>query len=268
MSRFALALGSLAITTLLSAPALADCAPGTGVCASVGIPGVQGQISVGIPPFVMPFPQATPAAPPPNYQAPDPGYEPAPYRVRRARRPNWGASKLGLDLRIMGAGGFAKGRAANAYGLGGAGIGLRYRALPHLGVEGGLDLLGGRDYNNDKRFEVVGSMGGMVFFNPRSRAQLYLSAGMLVDHARAWNSAEYLTYLTPTTTYTHFGGYGGLGLEVFATRNIAFHFDARGIVRQKVGGSSPTAEFVDYASGRSTNTSGGLVGSAGKVIYF
>ena len=69
-----------------------------------------------------------------------------------------------------------------------------------------------------------------------------------------------------TLSYNHVGGYAGLGLEMFATRRISFHLDARGVVREAVGGSSP--EFTDTATGRTTNTSVGMVGSAGMVFYF
>lgn len=263
MRRFAITLGSLVVASLVSAPAFAQ-------SISVG-----GQISVGLPPIVVPTVPAAPAAPPPQaYPAQRPVVvygQPAPqpqYYYQR-REPNWGASKLGLDLRVDGAAGFGSSRFHSAYGMGGGGIGLRYRAMPHLGFEGGIDLLGGRDYNDKNRFEVVGSAGAMVFFNPRSRAQLYLSGGLLLDHARNFSTSSTPTSDTVTLnqTYNHFGGYGGLGLEIFATRNLAFHIDGRGMIRQKIGGSAG-AEFTDPSTGRTTNTSGGFVGSAGMAIYF
>lgn len=288
MRSFALALGSLAIATLFSAPALADCIPGTGVCAQagVGVPfgNMGAQIQVGIPGYGS-APQAPQYAPPPPPQD-EPSYqprrrparahyqEPAPRRVRHHRpaQPNWSAEKLGLDVHAMGAAGFAPSATGRAYGLGGAGLGLRYRALPHLGFEGNLDLLGGRDYNDNRRFEVVGTLGGMVFLNPRSRAQLYLSGGFLLDHARASASAmPYPTYngglySSPTASYTHLGGYAGLGLEIFLTRRVSLHFDGRGVLRQNVLGGAP--EFTDPSTGRTTNTSAGFVGSGGMAFYF
>jgi hypothetical protein len=263
MRRFAITLGSVALASLVSAPAFAQ-------SISVG-----GQISVGIPPIVVPtIPAAPPAAPPPQaYPAPRPVVvygQPAPQpRYVYVRETNWGAEKLGLDLRLDGAAGFGSSRFHSAYGLGGGGIGLRYRALPHLGFEGGIDLLGGRDYNDKNRFEVVGSAGALVFFNPRSRAQLYLSGGLLLDHARNFSTSSTgkTDTITLDQTYNHFGGYAGLGLEMFATRHIAFHLDGRGMIRQKIGGSSGP-EFTDPATGRTTNTSGGFVGTAGMTIYF
>jgi hypothetical protein len=153
--------------------------------------------------------------------------------------------------------------------MGGAGLGLRYRATPHFGLELGLDVLGGRDYNDNKRVEVAGSLGGLLFVNPRSRVQLYFSGGVLADHAKATPDAatplnNLLTNQTPEE-YNHVGGYAGLGLEMFATRHLSFHLDARGVVRQNISGGAP--EFTD-ASGKTTNTSGGLVGSGGMVLYF
>jgi hypothetical protein len=63
-------------------------------------------------------------------------------------------------------------------------------------------------------------------------------------------------------------GFAGLGLEIFLTRHLALHVDGRGLVRTKIGGSSPLPEFTDRETGRTTNTSGGFVGSAGLAIYF
>ena len=298
MRRLASSLGSLAIATLVSAPAFADCIPGTGFCASAGasvgipIPNVQagGQVTVGIPIPNIVFPGATPAPAPvpapqvvvvPGYQQYQP-YAPPPVVVYQqaprptymyAPQPTWGASRLGIDLRVDGAAGFGPNRFQNAYGMGGAGLGLRYRATPHFGVELGVDVLGGRDYNDNKRLEVAGSLGGLLFVNPRSRVQLYFSAGVLADHAKATvdtnpvgaSSAAQITQSTDLT-YNHVGGYAGLGLEMFATRHLSFHLDARGVVRQNVSNGAP--EFTDPGTGSTTNTSGGLVGSGGMVFYF
>jgi hypothetical protein len=272
MSRLAIALGSLALASFVSAPAFAQ---NLGGGVTVAVPGVTGQITIGIPPLQFPVP-AAPAAPSypqePGYSAPAQPqqmmpYAPAPRMHARPRQPNWGAEKLGIDLRIDGAAGFGKGALGNAYGMGGAGLGLRYRAFPHLGFELGVDLLGGRDFNASKRFEVAGTAGALVFFNPRSRAQLYMSAGLLLDHARA---SEDLPYRISSSdlTYNHLGGYAGLGLEVFLTRHFALHVDGRGLVRQKIGGNTDAPEFTDRASGRTTNTSGGFIGSGGATLYF
>ncbi len=188
------------------------------------------------------------------------------------QNPPWAASRLGLDLRVDGAAGFGGDKLHNAYGLGGAGLGFRYRATPHFGIEAGVDVLAGKDYNQAKRVEVAGTLGGLLYVNPRSRAQLYLSGGFIADHARstadgssASPNADALSTAAAPLTYNHVGGYAGLGLEMFATRHLAFHLDARGVVRQAVGNDTP--EFTD-ASGRTTNTSGGLVGSAGMIFYF
>ena len=282
MRRLACTLGSLALATFVSAPAFADCLPGTAICASagVGIPGlaqVGGQISIGLPQLVLPpLPiPIVPAAPAPAYPA-YPAYappqviytQPAPqggyYLPRPA--PAYGTYPLALDLRLDGAAGFGAGRYHKAYGLGGGGLGLRYRAFPHLGFEAGVDLLGGRDYNDDERVEVAGTAGALLYMNPRSRTQVYLSGGMLADYAHATDAQK----LTPVAlSYAHVGGYGGLGLEMFATRRLAFHVDARGFVRQRVGGDAArSAEFTEPGTGRTTNTSGGLIGTAGMLLYF
>jgi hypothetical protein len=284
MRRLASALGSLAIATLLSAPALADCVPGTQLCASAGVAAgipvlrADGQISVGIPNIVLPFPApqaapppAAPAEPMPYAEAPQYGYAPQarhPRHVYRVR-PTYPASRLALDLRVDGAMGAGRTATQHIYGVGGAGIGLRYRAVPHFGLELGFDVLGGRDFNDRKRLEFVGSAGGLLYVNPRSRAQFYFSGGMIADSAKATPYATTLQtndFVQRDQHYTHLGGYGGVGLEMFATRHLAFHLDVRGLVRQRLGGEVP--EFTDPGTGRTTNTSGGVVGSAGALFYF
>ncbi|APR80010.1 Hypothetical protein A7982_05357 [Minicystis rosea] len=272
MSRFTVAVGSLALATSFSAPALAQ---NLGAGVGVTVPGVHvgGQVTVGIPQFQAP-PAPVPVYQEPVYQDPQPVvvrrgyYAPRPVHVR-TREPNWGAEKLGLDLRVDGAAGFGGGKYGNAYGMGGGGLGLRYRALPHLGFEAGIDLLGGRDFNDRKRLEVAGTAGALLFLNPRSRAQLYLSGGVLLDHARANDiGGPGLTVSSRDLTYTHLGGYAGLGLEVFLTRRISLHVDGRGVVRQAIGGNTNAPEFTDPVSGRTTNTSGGFIGSGGIAFYF
>lgn len=274
MSRFAIALGSLALASFVSVPAFAQNL-GAGVGVTIPGVGVTGQVQVGIPQFTVPMPnlqvpgygQQQPQQQP-EVQYDEPARRPAhPHRRYRTRQINWGASKLGIDLRIDGAAGFTKGRTGETVGMGGAGVGFRYRAVPHLGFEAGVDLLGGRDYNGQKRFEFAGSAGALVFFNPRSRAQVYLSGGLMLDHARSGSSLPY-TAVSSTATYNHFGGYAGLGLEVFLTRHVALHVDGRALVRQKIGGNTGAAEFTDVATGRTTNTSGGFLGSGGVVLYF
>jgi hypothetical protein len=288
--RFATALGSFALLTFGALPAFADCIPGTGLCASAGaavglpglpVPGVQanGQITIGLPPLFSPAPQAAPLPPPPQVvvapQGPPPpvfvypqGGPPPPYYTRSAPPPFWGASKLGIDVRVDGAAGFGANARQEAYGVGGAGLGLRYRATPHFGFELGMDVLGGRDYNANQTVEVSGNVGGLVFFNPRSRVQVYLSGGFLADRAKASPTPGPFTLTTTSQdlVYNHVGGYAGLGLEFFVTRHLSFHLDARGIVRQNVDGNTP--EFTDPTTGRTTNTSTGLVGQGGAVFYF
>jgi hypothetical protein len=283
MRRFACALGALGalgFATLASAPALADCVPGTGLCASagvgvgvpvIGIPGVQanGQITIGIPPVVVPAPATTPAAPPVIVYEParPPVINAMPMprpRPRMVYAPQYGTLPIGLDLRFDAAAGFGGSKLGNAYGMGGGGIGLRLRPFRHLGFEGGIDLMGGRDYNDNHRVELAGNVGALLYVNPRSRAQFYFSGGGLVDYAHATND---LTGFDQK--YTHLGGYGGVGLEVFLNRHVALHFDARGLVRQNVrDGADRVPEFVEPGTGRSTNTSGGFVGSAGALFYF
>ena len=133
-----------------------------------------------------------------QYQPPPPGVRVRPAGaslwLRAGAGPRYGTPELRrLAARARPPGrrrGRLRGRAADAYGLGGAGLGLRYRATPHFGLELGADVLGGPDYNGNKRLEVSGNLGGLLYVNPRSRAQFYLSGGLLVDHATRHRATE------------------------------------------------------------------------------
>jgi hypothetical protein len=200
-------------------------------------------------------------SPPPAYYVPRPVYLPTYQRQSLPYR----QSEWGINLRLDAA---AFGGARNGGGgMGGLGAGLRYKPLPWLGVEGGVDFVFGRDYNGFARNETAFSVAGLVFVNPQSRAQFYLLGGMGWSLANVSN--DYWDSSWSDKRYTYFGGMAGVGLEYRASRTIAFNVDVRGFIRGRTDADKDIdPEFRDATTGRTTNTSGGALVTAGMTFYF
>ncbi|APR82900.1 Hypothetical protein A7982_08249 [Minicystis rosea] len=233
----------------------------------------------GAPPPVVVYQQVP--APPPQVIIITPGYGGgyAPGRPVRpvppppvARKPRW-QSEVGLNLRVEGlAIGQARGAASTA-GMGGVGLSLRYRPIPHFAFDLGVDVLAGNDYNGFQRVEVPVALNGMLYLNPRSRVQVYLMGGAHISRAQV-RSEFAAPQLRETddgrqygANYTYFGGQGGGGLEFRLSRRVALNLDALGFVRKRID-DGKTPEFIDYQSGRTTNTSGGALIRGGLTFWW
>jgi hypothetical protein len=200
---------------------------------------------------------------------------PPDYRMYYVRRPvllpqhEWG-----LDLHLEGAL-FGSGVPNASSGLGGFGAGLRYKATPWFAVEVGADFLVGRDYNDYARNETAFSLSGLFFLNPRSRAQVYLVGGVGWSIANVTNDSQPgpgqpVPYgPNDSVSYHYFGGQGGLGIEYRLSRNLAAHIDARGFIRGRTDqNAANNPEFIDPNTGKTTNTSGGVLMTGGLTFYF
>jgi hypothetical protein len=278
----------------------------------VQIPNVLPQVRPAQPPpVVVEAPPPPPAAPPPqrrNGQPPVVVYQPAPAAQTRIiivtpgygptyappqhtyyappqpvsrplvkppkARPAW-RSEFGLNMRIEGA---YVGHPENATyntGLGGIGLSLRYRPVPAFAFDLGVDVLGGTDYNGFQRTEIPFSASGLIYVNPKSRAQFYFNVGM--DYSRATVKSDNITPLlradaddlgTFSTKYSYFGGHGGLGIEFRLSKRVAINIDSIAFVRKRVDSGTEVPEFVDRISGRSTNTSGGGLFRGGLTLWW
>jgi len=289
----------MGVSAVASAQQTPNCPPGSWFCADAQVPGLGGaQITIGggnsalapLPPPQQPVVVAPPPVvvqPQTPVQPPVVVYQPAPppvvvlrqpppdYRYYYVRRPVQNVipdHEWGLNLRLDGA--FMDSRPnRNGGALGGFGAGLRYKPAPWFGVEAGADFVIGRDYNDYARNETAFTLNGLFFLNPRSRAQVYLLAGFGWSVANVTND----TYATPnetvapgdTASYHYFGGQAGIGLEYRMTRNLALNVDLRGFIRGRTDDNATAApEFVDPATGKTTNTSGGLLMTGGLTFYF
>ena len=117
--------------------------------------------------------------------------------------------------------------------LGGLGVGFRYRVLPPLAFEAGLDLLRGPEHQGYYRSEVALLLNALVFFNPRDVVQVYGLAGMGFSRT----SLSYVhhadeSYLKRSDEHhSFFGGQLGLGVEVRVSQRIAIAADLIGFIR-------------------------------------
>jgi hypothetical protein len=218
-----------------------------------------------------PMPTVTPAAPnaaepvpPPPPMVASHDAPPTPYKSRIPK------SEFGIDLHLGAALIGAKDKSTDT-GMAMLGGGLRFRPIPLAAIETDLDLAGGRDYNGLLRSELGFTINGLIFLNPRDRFQVYVLggfgwAGATVKNDR-YASSDGLIH-DNKQDYSYFGVQGGAGLEWRLAKNFALHGDLRGFVRGRTDEDRfQHPEFVD-ANGRTTNTSGGALLTAGATIYF
>ena len=261
---------------LVAVPALAradepkDCPLGSWFCGETQPPSSNKDVQPLPPPDQKPA-EAKPATPPPPvvvYQPPPVVVHQAPreappayyYVPRKApSRKEWGLN-LHLGGLMMGSG------AEHDAGMGMAGLGLRFRPVPAVAIEGDLDFAGGRDYNGFRRTETALTFNGIFFVNPRSATQLYFLTGFgwsgakAIDDRNGYDSVEH--------HYGYFGVQGGVGLEFRLSRTVALNVDLRGFIRGRVDDNRNTDyEFVD-ANGRRTNSSGGGLLTGGLTFYW
>jgi hypothetical protein len=201
------------------------------------------------------------------YQAPRYVAAPPPPVYYYRPRPAHPRSEWGLNLHFEGAALGNSPQATHGSGMGGLGLGLRYKPIPAFGIEADIDYLDGRDYNGFKRDETAFTLNGLVFLNPKSRAQVYLLGGF------GWSGAhvndDSLGYTTHEYDYGYFGGQGGLGLEFRIGRHFALNADALAFIRERIdSGADANPEFFNPQTGQSSNTSGGVLFRGGMTFYF
>jgi len=262
--------GAFALTVAVPRTAFADdaCPPGSWFCGETAPPAGGNKDLQPLPAETKP--ETKPAPPPPVivYQPPPTTVvvqpreaPPAYYYVPRHAPPK---KEWGLNLHVGGLM-LGKGRDDNA-GMALVGLGLRFRPVPAFAVEADLDFAGGRDYNGLRRKETALGFNGLVFLNPRSKAQVYLLGGFgwsgatAVDDRSGYDSTEY--------KFGYFGGTAGVGLEFRLSKVVALNFDLRGFVRGRVDDNKRDyPEFV-ASNGRTTNTSGGGLFQGGLTFYW
>jgi opacity protein-like surface antigen len=258
-----------------------QCPPGSWFCEGGT---TQGQVQVQQQPL-QPLPGSNPQQPPIVYQqnAPPPPpvvvYQPAPPPVVVVQRPApppatptyvyaptrrlW-RSEWGVNLRLEGAFYGNNKPDGGVNGIGGLGLGVRFRPSPWFGIEGDIDFLGGRDYNDYKRNETAFSVNALLFVNPRDRVQVYFLGGLGGSVAHVVDDVH-----NASGDWGYFGAQGGGGLEFRFWKHFAMHADLRGFIRGRTDAEARyNPEFVDPNTGKTTNTSGGVLVTGGMTFYF
>lgn len=289
-----LASASILATSVASAQ---DCPPGSWLCAGLQIGGgLSGGVVIGggrpapLPPQPPPPPPPPAAvvqppvvefqpAPPVYIPPPQPVviYRPAPviYTTTYAPAP----APTVAPRQTVGLGAYASGlflagsdSARERPAMGGAGAMMRYRHSPHFATEATIAGMFGRDYNGDTRAEVPVTLGGVVYFNPRNRFQVYglLGAGLSfasvqydLPNARARGMSE--------AGYFYLGGYAGIGAEWQLSQSFSLFFDVRGFMRGRVDRDAernPEFTRMQGATTQTTNASMGLTGNLGAMFWF
>jgi len=182
----------------------------------------------------------------------------------------WGFN-LHLQVALLGD---DKGRADDS-GMGGLGFSFRYRPVPSFVLDFGLDFLGGRDWNGDRRAERALPLSGMVFFNPYDSVQAYAFGGFHFSWADVEiEQSDVIGGSTVVSTqkrnYSYFGGQIGTGVEFRVGKQTALNVDLVGFIRGRTDDAAESEpEFVDPDNPRvTTNTSGGGLLRGGATFYW
>lgn len=247
----------------LTAPARAeDCPTGDWFCE----PALERPAGVTPAPRKEPDPPNEPLPEPPVRPkfATEPPPPPSPPWRRPARR-EWA-----FDVHLLAALIGARGADPDA-GMGGVGFGLRFRPVPHLAIDGQLQLAFGNDYNGDERRETGFLLNAVGFLSPRSRIQPFILAGLHLSRAQVARGFRHqgLPIATIDQHYSYFGMQFGAGIEGRITRRTALHFDILAFVRGRTDDDELSGpEFVDPDTRDTTNTSGGVLLRGGALFYW
>ncbi len=234
--------------------------PGPGAPPSPGV--APGYAAPGYPPPGYPRPQDPQQAGPVITVPPD---NPPPKRRRRGFR-EWGF-KLHLEGALLD----NHSEHVENTAMGGLGFGFRYRPLPPLAFEAGVDLLKGTDHRGYYRSEAALLLNVLLFFNPHDVAQIYALAGLgfsganvTIEPRRTQASARRYD-----EHYSYFGGQLGLGLEVRVSRRIAVAGDLIGFIRGRSDEHwREIPEYIDFDTARTSGTSGGGLLRVGVTFYW
>jgi opacity protein-like surface antigen len=262
----------------LTAHAQGECPPGSWFCDDEGAPAAGGEEDEGE--EAETGPEAAPAAKAPKQPPPIVVYQPTgqppdkvivveappPKPAKKRWRREWGFN-LHLETVLMG----DDDERHQDSGMGGVGFGFRYRPIPHFAFEAGLDFLGGIDYVGNDREERALLLNAIVFFNPRSKVQIYTIGGIGFSEAEVRGQGIDGTGGDEewVDNYSYFGAQLGLGLEWRVSRKVALDLDVIGFIRGRTDEQARyEPEFIDAETGRTTNTSGGGLGRLGITFYW
>jgi opacity protein-like surface antigen len=232
-------------------------------------PGPGPSRASGNSPAGQPAPDDYPVPPPPP-DGPEAAFEVPPDNPPPKRRRRRGFREWGLNLHLEGALFRHAPEHAPDRWMGGLGFGFRYRPIPWLAFEAGIDVLKRSDHQRYSRTEVALLLNTLVFFNPRDVVQVYALGGLGFSGANVTLGARSgdSYYKLREEHYAYFGGQLGLGVEVRVSRRVAIAGDLLGFVRGRSDERWDDApEYIDGDIQRTGNSSGGLL-RAGVTLYW
>ncbi|HYP75435.1 MAG TPA: outer membrane beta-barrel protein [Polyangiaceae bacterium] len=210
------------------------------------------------------YPPATPPGPEARVQQADPEKEPPRKRQHRRFR-EWG-----FNLHFEGALVADQPRADS--GTGGLGFGFRYRALPALAFEVGLDFLRGPEHRGYWRSEAALLLNTLVFFNPRDVVQLYALGGLGFSRTGLTyvrSSGDEVVVRESDEHQSYFGGQLGLGLEVRVSHRVAIAGDVVGFIRGRTDDDwRDSGHFISGDPRRHSDSDSGALLRAGVTFYW
>jgi len=190
-----------------------------------------------------------------------------PPKKRRAR----GFPRWGFNLHLVGALLDNHLQEVDNTVMGGLGFGFRFRPLPALAFDAGVDLMKGTDHEGYYRTEASFLLNTLVFFNPRDVLQIYALAGLGFTGAEATIEPRRGEALVNRydQDYSYVGGQFGLGMEVRVSRRFAVAADVLGFVRGRTDEHwQELPELIDRNTQSSRETSGGGMLRAGVTFYW
>jgi len=209
-----------------------------------------------------------------------PGYGPAaapaladpvqPSNQSASKRRQRGYREWGLNLHLEAA---LLGRESEQIesGMGGLGFAFRYRPLPPLALEAGIDFLKGTDPQGYARKEASFLLDALLFFNPRDVVQVYALAGLSFSGANVTIAprADDTYFKRHDEHYGYFGGQLGLGVEVRVSRLLAVGGDLIGFIRGRTDDhSGDEPQFINGGTQRVDDRIGGGLLRAGVTFYW
>ncbi|MFO0615107.1 MAG: hypothetical protein U0414_21125 [Polyangiaceae bacterium] len=207
--------------------------------------------------------QGRPAPPPQRPPPPTngPGLKPMPTAPWRER--------FGLNLHLEGLG--FEDVNGETTGMGGLGVGFRWRPAPAFAFDVGIDLVGGSDYYGKDRIESGLSLTGMLYFNPKSVFQVYALGGVHLAHAEitdqnfTYDQFGYDFY-APSVSRDYLGLHAGLGVEWRVGKHLGLDVDGVGLIRTGINNDGD--EFRNPNTGETTDTSGAGMLRAGVTFWW
>ena len=190
----------------------------------------------------------------PDWEPTDMDYTPRPFEPRQY--------EAGVNLRLALASTGQLGDSTKSAPLFNVGGGVRFKPIPYLALEAGIDyFVVQHDQNDFAHAETMASLTGLVYVNPYNRGQIYFVAGMGWRWVNVTNDQSLPGVVPPDATASsrYLVGQTGAGFEYRFGRFFALGVDLR-----VFGGFRASADSWSTAP----STIGGILLGGNSSVYF